>query len=256
MAPISDILQDTTKLPESFEVTSGYAYVFNDTSTELTDNIEKWHRFDETVTISNIFGNIFNDYNTSNIEWKTDNLSIFGTNDTQETINWNIFDSTIVTTEGTRYAKNLEHLVTPAVKIYDEHVDLTDISDTEPTDIFGDFIESTATTAFAANYNNDEESTTYVYSEDKIRATDDLNMTALILKMIEELKNPDHVGIPGLEIPDPNLIPDMSQSITIFDTLYFTNSTVQGLSKLKMLHFNVDVEALEVRKICVFKILH
>lgn len=65
---------------------------------------------------------------------------------------------------------------------------------------------------------------------------------------MDALKNPDPVGIPGVDIPDPNPIPDMSQSITIFDKLYFTNSAVRGMSKLRILYINIDVESLEVRK--------
>lgn len=63
---------------------------------------------------------------------------------------------------------------------------------------------------------------------------------------MEELKNPYFEGIPGVDIPDPNPIPDMSQSLTIFDKLYFTNSAVRGMSKLRILYINIDVEALEV----------
>lgn len=240
-------MQETTTLVQSIEA-SDNANVIDSSSTELTDS-----SFDETLTISHKFDRIFKDYNTSYIEFKTDNLSIFGTSNTIGTLNWNIFEeSTVVTTDGIRNKNNLQHLLTTTDKIDSENVNNDDIkmSNTETTEFFSGSIDSFSTTEFTWNFNEFEKSTTNVgNSEYTTRATDDLNMGALILKIIEELKKPDIVGIPGVDIPDPTPIPDMKQSITMFDTLYFTNSAVQGMSTLRILYINVDVEALEVRKL-------
>lgn len=105
-------------------------------------------------------------------------------------------------------------------------------------------MDSEFTTEFTGYFNEFQELTTIVSnSEDTAKA-----VCALILKIMEELKTPDPKGIPGVDIPDPNPIPDTSQSITIFDQLYFTNSAVRGLSKLRILYINVDIKALEVRQ--------
>ncbi|XP_026323309.1 uncharacterized protein LOC113232746 [Hyposmocoma kahamanoa] len=125
---------------------------------------------------------------------------------------------------------------------------------------FGEFIDSSSTTEFTGYFDFDEfqESTTNIaHFEDTTKAVvEEPNFSELIPKIIEELKQPYFEGIPGVDIPDPDPIPDMSQSLTIFDKLYFTNSAVRGLSKLRILYINIDVEASEVQAAMHIDTLH
>lgn len=244
------VLQERTTLEESIEETSVTTSVLNFSSTAITDNPDNWHSFDETSTT---FNNIFNDPNVSFNEWKTDNLSIFGTPNTEDTIGWNIFEEPIiVTSRKIQNTNNIESLVTSTIKNYYEHDVVEDIkiTNTETTEFFGEYIDSSSTTEFAGYFNDFQESTTNIANFENTAKTidEEPKMSELILKIMEKMKNPDPVGIPGVDIPDPNPIPDMSQAITFFDKLYFTNSSVRGMSKLRMLYINIDIEALEVRK--------
>ncbi|XP_035429234.2 uncharacterized protein LOC118262185 [Spodoptera frugiperda] len=66
-----------------------------------------------------------------------------------------------------------------------------------------------------------------------------------ILMMLEHFRQPDPVGLPGDVIPDPCPVADMKQSLQL-GTLYLTNTKVHGLSKLRILHVNAEVEDLVV----------
>lgn len=66
-----------------------------------------------------------------------------------------------------------------------------------------------------------------------------------ILAMIEHFKQPDPVGLPGAEIPDPYPVPDMKQSLS-FGTLNFKNTAVHGISKFRILYVDAEIGAMEV----------
>lgn len=243
-------MQETTTLIETSEETSHSVNVLDDSTASTDDNPDNRHSFGETI----IFDNIFNDNFTSFNEWNTDNLSIFGTSDTGDTIGWNIFEDSIIdTTERIKNTIIKQNLVTTTIKASDESdvVEDIEISNTDTTELLSKLIDSSSTTEFSDYFRFDEfqESTTNVAnSEDTVKDVDNgPNTRELILKIMEELKKPYLEGIPGVDIPDPDPIPDMSQSITIFDKLYFTNSAVRGMSKLRILYVNIDIEALEVR---------
>lgn len=63
--------------------------------------------------------------------------------------------------------------------------------------------------------------------------------------MLDHFKQPDPVGLPGAEIPEPYPVPDMKQSLS-FGTLYFKNTAVYGINKFRILHVNAEIGTMEV----------
>ncbi|XP_053601775.1 uncharacterized protein LOC128670266 isoform X1 [Plodia interpunctella] len=74
-------------------------------------------------------------------------------------------------------------------------------------------------------------------------------MSDSILEMLEHFKQPDPVGIPGANIPDPYPVPDMKQSLAFGTVLYFKNSSVYGISKFRILYINAEIGAMEVQAV-------
>ncbi|KPJ17763.1 hypothetical protein RR48_06569 [Papilio machaon] len=70
-------------------------------------------------------------------------------------------------------------------------------------------------------------------------------MSDQILIILEHFKQPNPVGIPGAEVPDPYPVPDMKQSLSL-GTLYFKNTAVYGISKFRILYVNAEIGAMEV----------
>ncbi|KPI93554.1 hypothetical protein RR46_10814 [Papilio xuthus] len=70
-------------------------------------------------------------------------------------------------------------------------------------------------------------------------------MSDQILVILEHFKQPNPVGIPGAEVPDPYPVPDMKQSLSL-GTLYFKNTAVYGISKFRILYVNAEIGAMEV----------
>lgn len=77
-------------------------------------------------------------------------------------------------------------------------------------------------------------------------AQGETKMSESILAILEHFKQPDPVGLPGAEIPEPYPVPDMKQTLS-FATLYFKNTAVYGISKFKILHINAEMSSMEVR---------
>lgn len=67
-----------------------------------------------------------------------------------------------------------------------------------------------------------------------------------VLAILEHFKQPDPVGLPGAEIPEPYPVPDMKQALS-FGTLYFKNTAVYGISKFRILYVNAEIAAMEVQ---------
>ncbi|XP_013148425.1 PREDICTED: uncharacterized protein LOC106111003 [Papilio polytes] len=70
-------------------------------------------------------------------------------------------------------------------------------------------------------------------------------MSDQILVILEHFKQPNPVGIPGADVPDPYPVPDMKQSLSL-GTLYFKNTAVYGISNFKILYVNAEIGAMEV----------
>ncbi|XP_063547402.1 uncharacterized protein LOC134754875 isoform X1 [Cydia strobilella] len=67
-----------------------------------------------------------------------------------------------------------------------------------------------------------------------------------IIKILEHFKQPDPIGIPGADIPEPYPVPNMKQTISFGTTLHFTNTAVYGISKFRILHVDAEIGAMEV----------
>ncbi|CAH0722882.1 unnamed protein product, partial [Brenthis ino] len=93
---------------------------------------------------------------------------------------------------------------------------------------------------FALGHGEDVPSTT----QSKL-AKGEEKMSEYILKVLEHFKQPNPVGIPGANVPDPYNVPDMKQSISL-GTLYFKNTAVYGISKFRILYINAEIGAMEV----------
>ncbi|KAJ8734999.1 hypothetical protein PYW08_014249 [Mythimna loreyi] len=93
--------------------------------------------------------------------------------------------------------------------------------------------------AVYAQDESDEEDTTERLAEGEKKLSDN------IMLMLNHFKQPDPVGLPGDVIPDPCPVADMKQSLSL-GTLRLTNTKVYGLSKLRILYVNAQVEELKV----------
>ena len=71
-------------------------------------------------------------------------------------------------------------------------------------------------------------------------------MSDNILAILEHFKQPDPVGLPGAEIPEPYAVPDMKQSLS-FATLYFKNTAVYGISKFRINYINAEISDMQVQ---------
>lgn len=69
---------------------------------------------------------------------------------------------------------------------------------------------------------------------------------------MDHFKQPDPIGIPGADIPEPYPVPDMKQTISFGTTLYFKNMAVHGISKFRILYVNAEIGAMEVGIIHVY----
>ncbi|XP_026764240.2 uncharacterized protein LOC113522675 isoform X2 [Galleria mellonella] len=74
-------------------------------------------------------------------------------------------------------------------------------------------------------------------------------MSDSILEILEHFKQPDPVGLPGAEVPDPYSVPDMKQSLAFGTVLYFKNTAVYGISKFRIVYINAEISAMEVQAI-------
>ncbi|XP_041974216.1 uncharacterized protein LOC121729684 [Aricia agestis] len=70
-------------------------------------------------------------------------------------------------------------------------------------------------------------------------------MSEYIMQVLDHFKQPNPEGLPGAEVPDPYMVPNMQQSITVA-TLYFKNTTLHGLSKFKILYVNAEISSMKV----------
>ncbi|KAJ8733816.1 hypothetical protein PYW07_014367 [Mythimna separata] len=65
------------------------------------------------------------------------------------------------------------------------------------------------------------------------------------LKIMKHFQQPDPVGLPGADIPDPFPVPDMKQSLHMA-TLNLKNTAVHGISKFRILYVNAEIGSMEV----------
>ncbi|XP_039745544.1 uncharacterized protein LOC120623549 [Pararge aegeria] len=68
-----------------------------------------------------------------------------------------------------------------------------------------------------------------------------------ILKALDHFKQPNPEGLPGLDIQDPYLIPDMKQSVGFGASLTFTETNLYGISKFRVLYIKTEIEDMECR---------
>ncbi|XP_075981455.1 uncharacterized protein LOC142980058 [Anticarsia gemmatalis] len=83
-------------------------------------------------------------------------------------------------------------------------------------------------------------------SETEKLAEGEKRLSENVLAILEHFKQPDPVGLPGAEIPEPYPVPDMKQSLS-FGTLYFKNTAVYGISKFRILYVNAEIGSMEVQ---------
>ncbi|XP_026726410.1 uncharacterized protein LOC113507009 [Trichoplusia ni] len=99
-----------------------------------------------------------------------------------------------------------------------------------------------------------EEDTEEDTSDDAKLAEGEKKLSDNVLKMLEHFKQPDPVGLPGAEIPEPYPVPDMKQSLQ-FGTLYFKNTAVYGISKFRILYVKAEIGAMEVQAALTIDVL-
>ncbi|XP_061721251.1 uncharacterized protein LOC133528057 [Cydia pomonella] len=71
-------------------------------------------------------------------------------------------------------------------------------------------------------------------------------LSEVILATMEHYQQPEPVGLPGADVPDPYPVPDMTHSISFGTTLHFKNTLVYGISKFRILHINAEIGDMEV----------
>lgn len=86
-------------------------------------------------------------------------------------------------------------------------------------------------------YQNADESQTLAEGEKKL--------SDQLLIVLEHFKQPDPVGLPGADIPDPYKVPDMKHSF-LFTTMDFKGMSVHGIRKFRIVHIDVEIAAMEV----------
>lgn len=87
-------------------------------------------------------------------------------------------------------------------------------------------------------------------SEESQLAKGEKKMSDSILAILQHFKQPNPVGIPGADIPEPYPLPDMKQTINIA-TIHFKNTAVYGLSKFRILYVNAEIGAMEVSEMTI-----
>lgn len=70
-------------------------------------------------------------------------------------------------------------------------------------------------------------------------------MSEQILLVLEHFKDPDPIGIPGADIPEPYRVPDMKQSFAMV-TMTFKNMAVYGISKFRIKYVSAEISTMEV----------
>ncbi|XP_050665578.1 uncharacterized protein LOC126965858 isoform X2 [Leptidea sinapis] len=66
-----------------------------------------------------------------------------------------------------------------------------------------------------------------------------------IMKVLDHFKSTDPVGLPGASIPDPYLVPDMKKYITFGTNIALKNTSVQGISKFRVIYVKAEIAQLE-----------
>ncbi|XP_072936197.1 uncharacterized protein [Epargyreus clarus] len=90
------------------------------------------------------------------------------------------------------------------------------------------------------DYNYVPETTTMA-----ILAEGEKKMSEYILDVLEHFQNPDPVGVPGAEIPEPIFVPDTRKSFGL-TTLNFKETAVYGLSKFRIKHVNAEIGSMKI----------
>lgn len=76
----------------------------------------------------------------------------------------------------------------------------------------------------------------------------ELQLSAQISQILEHYKQPDPLGVPGAQIPDPMKVPTNKQNIP-GGTLELRNAQAHGLSKFRIKSVYLDVDSMQVRRI-------
>ncbi|XP_045761150.1 uncharacterized protein LOC123864614 [Maniola jurtina] len=77
-----------------------------------------------------------------------------------------------------------------------------------------------------------------------------------IRKALDHFKQPNPEGWPGLDVPDPYLLPDTTQSVGFGASLTFTETVLHGISKFRVLYVKTEIEDMECRAALVMDKLH
>lgn len=78
-----------------------------------------------------------------------------------------------------------------------------------------------------------------------ILAEGEKKMSEYILDVLEHFQDPDPVGVPGADIPEPIPVPDTRKSFGL-TTLNFKETAVYGLSKFRIKHVYVEIGSMKV----------
>ncbi|KAL4705649.1 hypothetical protein ACJJTC_011211 [Scirpophaga incertulas] len=84
---------------------------------------------------------------------------------------------------------------------------------------------------------------------DEVLATGEKKLSGNILDILEHFKQPNPVGLPGANVPEPFPVPDMKQTVTFGTTVYFKNTAVYGISKFRIVYINAEIGAMEVHAV-------
>lgn len=82
-------------------------------------------------------------------------------------------------------------------------------------------------------------------SEEVKLAEGEKKLSENILVILDHFKQPDPVGVPGADIPDPFAVPDIKKTLSL-GTLVMTKTVVYGMSKLRIQHIDAEVGAMQV----------
>jgi len=70
-------------------------------------------------------------------------------------------------------------------------------------------------------------------------------LSEYVLAILEHYKQKDPVGIPGAPIPDPLIIPPMSQSFSV-GRMHFKNVELYGLKKFRIEHITANLADMKM----------
>ncbi|XP_026726408.1 uncharacterized protein LOC113492892 [Trichoplusia ni] len=107
--------------------------------------------------------------------------------------------------------------------------------------------------AFAAVFGQDD--TEEDISEEVKLAEGEKKLSENILVILDHFKQPDPVGVPGADIPDPFAVPDIKKTLSL-GTLVMTKTVVYGMSKLRIQHVDAEVGAMQAKIIMTIDKLH